>query len=382
MVISIIKDLEKQIQKIYPEIVSVRRKLHRYPELSFNEKYTSSLIVDFLEKCQLKPKIIEESYSVVCDIVTDESIKKTVLRADIDALPIQEETRLSFSSINRGVMHACGHDIHISILLGVAKILSENLDQIKVNIRLLFQSGEEEYPGGAAKLVEKGYINSEEVKRAFGLHVSPELKTGTIGLHAGNFMASADEIHIKIIGKGGHAAKPDEFINPIYFASKACVMLCKPIPNIKNKYILSIGKFIADGATNVIPNCVEMQGTLRTFDEADRKKLHKFIKDTLKFSALHNVKYKLEILKGYPSLYNDPDLTEYAQEKLSNILGKENVVEVPERYTSDDFAYISKAVPSCYMRLGCNSNTRQHTSKFNPDEKSIYYGMLTFLILL
>lgn len=379
MIISNIKDLEKKLQKIYPEIVSVRRKLHRYPELSFNEKYTSSLIVDFLEKCNLNPKIVDGSYSVVCDIVTDNSIKKTVFRADIDALPIQEKTGLSFSSINTGVMHACGHDIHVSILLGVAKILSDNLNKVKVNVRLLFQSGEEECPGGAVKLVEDGYLNPDEVERAFGLHVSPELDTGTIGIHPGNFMASADEIHIKIKGKGGHAAKPKEFINPIYFASKATVMLLEPIPNIQNKYVLSIGKFIADGATNVIPNTVEIQGTLRTFDEADRKKLHKFIKDTLKFSALHNVKYKLDIVKGYPSLYNNPELTKETQHKLSKVFGYNNVVEVPERYTADDFAYISRAVPSCYMRLGCNSGTKQHTSKFNPDEKSIYYGMLALL---
>ena len=366
----------KYIDEILPEAIQIRRHFHQNPELSFKEKHTSEFIFMYLQFLGLEPFYIEGTYSVLCDINVG-NYPNYLFRADIDALPVEEKTGLSFASENKGIMHACGHDVHAAILLATANVIVQHQHELKHNVTLFFQSGEEVNPGGAKSLIQSDYFIEKNFDAAFALHLSPEIETGKIGIREGTFMAASDEIRIKIKGRGGHAALPDNIINPINIASKLYLEIYKLNEELHDyPFTISFGRMIADGSTNVVPDEAIMHGTIRTYDVGDRKRLlDRIYEITILASVVTGAKATLEVSQGYPPVINNQDICQIVRQKAEKVLAKGAVLDIPQRFTSDDFGYITKEVPSCYFRLGCGTDTKPHTSYYNPDEDSVVVGV-------
>ena len=381
-------DLETQIKQkakqYFPYLVDVRRHLHANPELSFKEIETSRYISTQLIKHRIEHQSGIVGTGIVALIKGKNPDKKCVLlRGDMDALPITEKNNVIFKSVNDGIMHACGHDVHSTCVLGAALILNELKDSFEGTVKIVFQPGEEVLPGGASLMIAEGILENPKVEAAIALHVFTDLEAGQAGFKAGMYMASTDEIYIDVTGKGGHAAMPVEYNNPILIAAEILLALNKEFPNdVKNKIptVLAFGKIIANGATNVIPETVNIAGTFRTMDETWRKQVHEKIKTIATKIALEkNAKAEVKIVSGYPFLVNDETITNKAKNIATTYLGKENVSELPIRMTAEDFAFISQQVPACFFRLG-TGNKKQgitsgvHTATFNVDENAIETG--------
>ena len=374
----------KELSAAYlQEIIEIRRHIHKHPELSFQEHETSAYIKSVLRKWQISFKENIADTGIVILLKGNNPDKKCVgLRADFDALPIQEENEVEYCSKNNGIMHACGHDVHTASLLGVLKILNMLKSDLEGTIKFIFQPAEERLPGGAQQMIKEGVLKNPKVKNMFGQHVFPDLQVGKVGFKAGMYMASTDELHITITGKGGHAALPEKNKNPIKVTSKLISDLYdyfdtqKEIPSV-----FSIGFIEGNGSTNVVPDKVRMMGTLRAMNEDWRKNAHDkmlVISDIL--AKKYNVEIDFDIQKGYPFLANDIPLTEKVIESAKQYLGEENVVLLPIRMTAEDFSYFTKEVPSCFYRLGTANKQKGivhglHTSKFDIDENSLEIGM-------
>jgi amidohydrolase len=306
------------------------------------------------------------------------SSKVIALRADMDALPIEEENDLDFRSLNKGIMHACGHDVHIASLLTTAHILYELKNKWNGSVKLIFQPSEEKFPGGAIQLIEIGVLENPKVSAVLGLHVSPEIATGKIGMKSGNYMASTDEIYITVTGKGGHAAIPEMVINPLLIASKMLLELddcyAKSAPK-DSPSLLTFGRIMGNGKTNIVPDKVYLEGTLRTFNETWRTKAHQLIADTANTIAKKmKGNAQVHIAKGYPVLTNDEILTAKTFSIAQEFLGKENVLSLNYRMTAEDFAYYSRFVPSVFYRLGTRIegyDTNLHSSSFLVNEEAL-----------
>jgi len=292
----------------------------------------------------------------------------------MDALPITETNDIAHKSLNEGIMHACGHDVHMGILLAFAELLFQNRTLLPVGVKLIFQPSEETLPGGASQLIKQGVFNHPNVDFMLGFHVLPEMKAGMIGFRQGIYMASSDEIYLTLHGKGGHAAMPHLLNDPVICASQILTSLQQLIsrrasPEIPT--VLSFGKFVANGRTNVIPDVVEIEGTFRTFNEEWREKAHSIISDiTINTAKAANIRAELQIIRGYPVLFNNETLTQQMHKAVERKLGKKNVVSLPLRMTSDDFAYYSQNIPSCYFRIGAGDPGSEqirylHTSGFD-----------------
>ncbi len=378
------KDKIKQLSSLYfKEIVSIRRYIHQYPELSFNEHKTSAYIKSVLLKWNI-PFIdnIADTGIVVILKGKNSALKTIALRADFDALPIQEENNISYCSKNKGVMHACGHDAHTACLLGAIKILNKLKLEWEGTIKFIFQPAEEMLPGGAQQMIKEGVLFNPEVDKIIAQHVFPELEKGKVGFCSGKYMASTDELHINIKGKGGHAALPEEYNSPILAASKLILDLDLFFKkNKQNRSVMAIGFIEGIGSTNIIPKEVILKGTLRTIDESFRQNSHyKMLEISNKISIKYNLDIDFDIQKGYPCLINDKFLTESSINIAKDYLGSNNVVELPIRMTAEDFSYYSQIIPSCFYRLGTANQeeeivNRLHTSKFNIDEESLEIGM-------
>ena len=379
----------QKTNQIKAEVIAIRRHLHQHPELSFNEFETSKFIQQKLTEWGIPFQNNIVATGVVAIIESSKNKNNCIaLRADMDALPIQELNEVEYKSQNAGVMHACGHDVHTSILLGTAKILNELKDQLPQSVKLIFQPGEEKLPGGAKLMIEAGVLENPKVEKIFALHVFPELEAGKVGLRPGMYMASCDEIYITIHGKGGHAAMPKQNIDPIIIASNLILALqdipgklCpKDIP-----CVLAFGRIEGLGATNVIPDKVELQGTFRTMNEEWRSKAHHKIKEiTAEIASLFGGIADVRIINGYPFLENDSKLTEATKIKLANFLGDKNVVDLPIRMTGEDFAFFAQKVPATFIRLGVRNETLGithpvHNAKFDIDEASLDIGIRTLL---
>ena len=377
-------DLVKQKAKQhFPYLIDVRRHLHAHPELSFKEIETSRYISTQLIKHRIEHQTGVVNTGIVALIKGKNPNKRCVLlRGDMDALPITEKNEVPYKSVNEGVTHACGHDVHSTCALGAAIILNELKDSFEGTIKIIFQPGEELLPGGASLMIKEGILENPKVDAAIALHVFTDLAAGQAGFRSGMYMASTDEIYIDIIGKGGHAAMPSEYNNPILIASEILLELNKEFSINTNKIptVLAFGKIVANGATNVIPEKACIEGTFRTMDEEWRKQAHeritKLITDT---ATSKNAKAEVTIKNGYPFLVNDEQVTGKAKSVAVNCLGKENVVELPLRMTAEDFAFISQQVPSCFFRLGTGNKKEGiisgvHTSTFNIDENAIETG--------
>lgn len=372
-------------QAFLPEIIGIRRYLHANPELSFQEYKTSDYIASLLSKMNIPftQGIAKTGIVAVIEGVNKNS-KIIALRADMDALPIQETNKTDYRSCTDGVMHACGHDVHIACLLGAAKILQELKNEFEGTIKLFFQPSEESFPGGALAMINDGVLENPHVEHVFGQHVLPTLEAGKVGMKSGKYMASTDEIYLKIIGIGGHAATPDLYVNPISIAAEIILELSKAFEEKKPAQfpsVLAFGRITGNGHTNIIPDEVNIEGTMRTFDEEWRAKAHELINIlTQNIAKKNNGKCITNIVKGYPFLVNDDALTGKVKRLAIDYLENENVEDLEMRMTAEDFAYFSQKVPSCFYRLGSRNESKGitsnlHTSTFDVDENCLINGM-------
>ncbi len=378
------KIIKKLASEFQPDIVAIRRELHAHPELSFQEHATAEFIATFLQDFHIEFKRGVAKTGLIGLIRGKNPEKKTVaLRADMDALPILEQNNVVYKSKNLGIMHACGHDVHMACLLGASRILQQIKDQFEGTIKLIFQPSEERYPGGAKVMIEEGVLKAPDVSVIFGQHVYPELDAGKIGMRSGKYMASTDEVFLTIKGKGGHAAIPDQVIDPVLIASHIIVALQQIVsrnakPTIPT--VISFGGIQSTGKTNIIPDEVKVEGIIRTFDEQWREEIKKRITELAK-SIAEGMGGACDVFidPGYPYLVNDEDLTERTREYATEYLGQEQVVDLDMRMTAEDFAYFAKAVPGCFYRLGVRNEgkgivSNLHTATFNVDEKSLEIG--------
>ena len=366
------------------QLIAIRHHLHAHPELSFQEKQTSAYISGILKKWGIEHQTGVGGYGITGLIRGKNPGKKTVaLRADLDALPITEQNDVPYRSQNEGVMHACGHDVHTTCLLGAVKILHGLKEGFEGSVKFLFQPGEEKFPGGALQMIRAGVLENPAVDVMLGQHVFPDLEAGKVGFRSGMYMASTDEIHLFFRGNGGHAAIPDKLNDTVLAMAEALVSLQSVVSRSAPPVIpsvLSFGEVHAYGATNVIPPEVEVHGTFRTFDETWRKKAHQLIADKARsVAAAHGCRCEVKIDNGYPFLKNDPEATALARQAAEEFLGKENVVDLEIRMTAEDFGYFAQAVPACFYRLGTRNEAKGitsglHTPAFDVDEKSLETG--------
>jgi len=379
--------------KYHEVVVGHRRHLHAHPELSFQEFETSKYIAAFLKEQGIPYQGGFVKTGLVAHIKGKNPDKRIIaLRADMDALPIVETNDVSYKSQNEGVMHACGHDVHSSSMMGVAMILNELKDEFEGTIKIVFQPGEEIVPGGASLMIKENALKNPDAELIVGQHVYPQLPAGEVGFKKGVYMASADELHVTVKGKGGHAALPHSTIDPILIASHIVVALQQIVSRMNNPTtpsVLSFGKIEGLGATNIIPDEVKMAGTFRTFDEEFRadakvrmKKMAESIAEGMGGSCEFNV------ADGFPYLINDEDVTETCWNAANEFLGEDKVKPLDLRMTSEDFAFYSHIIPSCFYRLGVTEpiNVKEeglHTSTFNIDEKALEtsVGLMSWIAL-
>ena len=382
MILTVIK---RKATEYFAEIQEIRHHIHAHPELSFQEVHTAAYIAGKLKDWGISFQTGIAGTGIVAIIEGKNPGKKCIaLRADMDALPIEEKNTTSYTSQNKGIMHACGHDVHTSCLLGAAHILYDLRDQLEGTVKLIFQPGEEMHPGGASLMIKEGALENPRPDAIFALHVYPHLPSGTTGFRAGQYMASADEIYITIEGKGGHAALPHQTVDTIAIAALLITGLQQVVSRKANPLIpsvLTFGKIQGGFATNVIPESVEILGTFRTMDEKWRYEAHKWIKDfTEQLCTAYGAKVRIDIPAGYPSLYNDPALTNKAIEWAGHYVGVDNVRELDMRMAGEDFSFYTHHVPGCFFRLGTNKDGKEftapvHNSRFDIDEEAMITGM-------
>jgi len=385
------KDLKEIIlnktEEYFGEVREIRRHLHAHPELGFEEHNTAKFIASKLTEYKIPIKTGIAKTGIVGLIEgKNPSSKVIALRADMDALPIDEQNDVSYKSQTAGIMHACGHDMHMACLLGAAKILISLKDEFEGSLKIIFQPSEEKFPGGAIGMINEGVLENPKVDMMIGQHVYPVLESGMVGFKPGIYMASTDEIYITVKGKGGHAATPELVINPINIAAKVLLEVEKEFNQRKpqdSASVLAFGKITGNGRTNIVPDEVKLEGTIRTFAEKWRAEAHALIT-----GIANNIAESMGgscivfIDKGYPFLVNDERLTEKVINFSKELLGEKNVQPLKLRMTSEDFAYYSHLIPSVFYRLGVKQKqTSQirnlHTSTFDVDESAMKTGMST-----
>lgn len=379
--------IKEKSAHLFEKVRAYREHLHQHPELSYQEHKTMQYIAEQLTAIGI-PHETKIADTGVVGIIRGKNHKKgdecIGLRADIDALPIHEENEVDYRSKNEGVMHACGHDVHSSILLGAAEILWELKDELPQPVKLIFQPGEEKNPGGASLMIKAGCLQHPPVKEMYALHVFPEMPFGHVGVKEGLYMASCDEIYIDVLGKGGHGATPNQTNDTILIGAEIVTSLqqivsrqCDP----KIPCVLNFGHFEGLGATNIVPSRVHIKGSFRTMDEEWRADALKRIKRQAELIAqAHGAEAKVEISHGYPYLENNPELTRTFSEKAKAFLGKDNVHELPIRLTSEDFSYYSQEVPTCFFRIGVRNEEKGivhsvHHPRFNIEPEALKTGM-------
>ena len=380
----LLRKIKEFAMQYAPEFIEVRRYLHAHPELSYQEFETSKFVQSKL--CEYNIPFEVKATTGVVGIIEGKNPKSRIvaLRADMDALPITEENDVAYKSTSTGVMHACGHDVHTTCLLGAAKILSQTKDKWDGTVKLIFQPGEEKNPGGASLLIKEGVLENPKPECIVALHVNPQLEVGNLSFRAGKVMASADEIYITIKSKGGHAAAPHLTADTILIASHLIVALQQVVSRNKEPFspsVLSITSFQGGYTTNVIPSEVKLMGTFRAMDEAWRFKAHDIIRK-LSTELVHsmNAEIDLHIDVGYPTVYNNEALNTAIKKIALEFMGDKNVEETEMRMGAEDFGYYSQQIPGCFFRLGTANKAKSitsgvHTPKFNIDESAIEIGI-------
>lgn len=380
--------IRRLADELHEDTIRVRRTIHRTPELSFNEERTAAFVADELSRAGIPftPNIGGRGVVATIEGAAAPSggdAPVVALRADMDALPIHEENEHGFCSTVDGVMHACGHDGHTASLLAAGKILVRLRETLPGTVRLVFQPAEERAPGGAQAMIRDGALDSPRVGSVFGQHVNPDLPAGTVGFNPGLFMASTDDVVITVTGRGGHAAKPHDAIDPIAIASQLVVTLQQVVSRSANPVtpsVLTFGRFIADGAINVIPETASLAGTFRTVDETWREQaLEQIERISRDLVASLGGTAEVEILRGYPPVVNDAGATALARERAVEYLGDDRVVDLPPAMWAEDFAYFARERPACFYNLGVRNEDRGivhpvHSSRFDLDEESLRVG--------
>jgi amidohydrolase len=386
------EQIQQLSQNIFNEVVANRRHLHSHPELSFHEVETSAYVAGKLDELGLKYQRMADNGLVALIKGDKPSDQVVALRADMDALPITEANDVSYKSQNAGVMHACGHDAHTSSLLGTAKILTQLKSEFGGTVKLIFQPAEEKLPGGASLMIKEGVLENPKPQAVLGQHVMPLIDAGKVGFRAGKYMASTDELYVTVRGKGGHGAQPQQNIDPIIITAHIITALQTIVSRSadpKSPTVLSFGKIIANGATNVIPNEVYLEGTFRTMDEAWRNDAHKKIKKMAEgIAESMGGSCEFNIMRGYPFLINEEKLTANTRAHAEDYLGKENVLDLDIWMAAEDFAYYSQVADSCFYRLGTRNESRGitssvHTPTFDVEEDAfkISTGLMAYLAL-
>ena len=367
-------------QEFHQNVIRIRRHLHSYPELSFQEHQTSAFIKESLNELGITWSSIAGTGVVAILEGNLPSANVIALRADIDALPIQEKNTADYSSRNAGVMHACGHDFHTSSLLGTAQILQSMRENFGGRIKLIFQPGEEVLPGGASIMIKEGVLTNPKPTAILGQHAMPRIHSGKIGIRSGKHMASMDAVHVRVTGKGGHGAEPHKNIDPVLIASHIIIALQQVVSRIAqpgDPTVLSFGKVIANGAVNVIPDEVYMEGTFRAMNEAWRDEAHRRMKEIAEgLAASMGATCDFKIIRGYPFLINEKNLTKQITQYAVEYLGEENVLEEDIWMAAEDFAYYSQAADSCFYLCGVGNpskgiNSSLHTPTFDIDESAL-----------
>ncbi len=377
---NILESIQKKSEEIFPKVVENRRYLHQNPELAFEEYQTSEFVQKQLDLLGIPYQKGIAKTGVVGIIEGKKQGKIIALRADMDALPICEVNNVDYKSQNDGKMHACGHDAHTASLLGTAEILNEMKEHLHGTIKLIFQPSEEKTPGGASVMIKEGVLKNPDVHSIFGQHVSPNIPTGKIGVRSGMYMASADEIYLTIHGKGGHGAQPHTTIDPLAIAAQLITTLQQIVsrkadPRIPS--VLTFGKCIANGATNIIPETVYLEGTFRTFNEKWRAEAHEWITKIVHQTVeAFGAKADLNIVRGYPVLFNDEKLTSLTKSWIVNYVGENQVLDLDLWTAAEDFAYYTHEIPGCFYRLGTGNEIKKtqfglHTPQFNIDEDAL-----------
>jgi len=375
----LINEIREEANKIFDTVLQYRRHLHANPELSFKEYETSAFVKTRLDDLGIPWKEVAGT-GVTALVKGDKPSDKLIaLRADMDALPIKEANRLEYASKNDSVMHACGHDAHTASLLGTAHILQSLKNKFAGTIKLIFQPGEEKLPGGASIMLKEGVLKPKPIA-VIGQHVSPNIDQGKIGIRKGKFMASMDEIIVEIYGKGGHGAQPHQNIDPVVIMANIIVAMQQIVSRMSDPAmptVLSFGKVIADGAINVIPDKVYMEGTFRTLDEKWRSEAHiRMTKMAKSIAESMGGSCDFKIVRGYPFLINEEKLTEEVFGFAQEYLGKENVIEADQWMAAEDFASYSQQADACFFLLGIRNEKKGitsslHTPTFNIDEDAL-----------
>lgn len=366
-----------------PELIGIRRHLHAYPELSFEEKETAAYIAHHLQVWGIPFTSGWAGHGIVALLAGRGPGPVTALRADMDALPIQELNDTPYRSQRPGIMHACGHDAHMACLLGAARILQELRDHWAGSLKLIFQPAEEKCPGGADAMIREGVLRDPAPSGIFALHATPEIPVGKVGFRAGMFMAAADEIYLTVEGKGGHGAQPHRCVDPVALGATLITTLQQIVSRNSDPLkpcVLSFGKIWSDGgATNVIPDRVSMEGTLRTFDPEWRSRAHALLERQCRgIAESMGGSVRLEIRLGNPPLFNDPDLTAMARQRAVEYLGQDHVLDLDMRMGAEDFANYSQLMPACFWRLGTGPRDGVapglHSGNFDILEESLAIG--------
>jgi amidohydrolase len=373
-------DIIAEVRNLFGEMLEIRRHIHQNPELSFEEFETAKFIENKLNSYGIESKRMAQT-GVVALIGKGQSC--IALRADIDALPILEETGLSYKSLKDGVMHACGHDMHTTMLLAAAKILKKYESELKVQVKLIFQPAEEKLPGGAKLMIEEAVLENPRVEAIFGQHIFPEDKVGVISTTSGPIMASADEIYWVVNGKSTHAAQPHQGNDPILASSQLILHYQTLLTKFKDPLdsgVLTVSAINGGTATNIIPDRVEMKGTFRAYNNSWREKMHNLIEQNTKLiSSTYGCETELNIVKGYPPLVNNSELAEYVKNIAKDTLGEDSFKDFVPKMWAEDFAYYSQKIPALFWFVGVKSEEDismppLHNSKINPLEEAMING--------
>ena len=382
--------IQRATDEIFSDVVRYYRYLHKHPELSYNEKNTSEYITRFLDDEGISYRNNIGGYGVLATVKGEafQSGRVIALCADMDALPIKEENNVSYKSVNEKVMHACGHDAQAASLMGAAKLINNHKKHFGGTVLFIFQPAEEQSPSGAYQMLEDGVFKDYNPEFIVKQHAYVDLPAGKVAFQTGVIMASADEIHLKVKGQGGHGALPHELNDTVLAASNIIVAMQQVVSRHRNPFnpmVLSFGKFIADGATNVIPNEVTLAGSLRCMDEVERAKMLDLIPQiAISTAAAYGCECEVNIPDGYPSTKSNKDITERVKSAAIKLLGDDNVDEFPKRMTADDFGFFTEQLDGCYYRFGVdgdNQTGKLHTSTFLIDENALRVSTSLFAFL-
>ncbi len=378
-----VNQIKAAAEQVFPIVAQIRRTIHRNPELAFEEYETARLIRETLTPLGLHVRTGVAKTGLVATLDGGQPGPTVLLRADMDALPIQEETGAAYASARAGVMHACGHDVHTASLLGSAMILNQVRASLPGKVRMIFQPSEELLPGGAKPMIDAGALSTEVGRpapiSAFAQHVLHSLPAGTIGVRSGMFMASSDELYVNIQGQGGHAAEPHRLSGDAVLAAAHVIVALQSVisrhspPDVPS--VLSIGKIDAHGATNVIPKSVTMEGTFRAMHEGWRSEAHGILcRVAQSTAAAYGATATVDIKTGYPALYNDPDAAALTRSAAREYAGEANTRDADLWFASEDFAYFLQAVPGTLYQVGAGCPHSIHTSRFLADDAALSVG--------